>query len=913
MQIFRCVRTWYLVLFIFFGMAWLPGCKPKTPEVVFQQPKVLITPENMSEDEKEIINAFQTAIEGREDVLSFLIFDVIVDHIDLNETHDIALVWLSLSDPLNSEVIPMEAGLAIAQKVNISPHTEDQGTWKITLQADADWDKVLSALPDDLLDVDTKANYRTIAQPIQHAQKTYSGYRLPWAAGESKYLTGSIGHVYLYKTCPRDCLYAFDFGDGTMWAIHAAKGGRVRYAVWQYPNGNTKHANYIVIEDTTTSPTTYQVYLHLAQDSIPVELRTPGAVVVQGQKIGAVDDTGVSTGHHLHFHVHTNPGYYWGTSVDITFDDVKVNGGRPRTCYEARLYPSLGSQCQTGNSYISGNNDNQLPTGGISSPSDGAVISDQILSVSGWAKDDTGIGSIQIVLTTGGEWQMLGELMTQSNFTAEIDLCEAEIPDGNFFIALKITDKAGKQAEGLPGIISLQKKFTCPLPPPQCQASANQVALFEEAQYQGGCIVLDSGTHSREFIRSSLGSIGSIQVGENVITEIQAISTTIPVITSTLDTNDIGLTDIRNVVNLSVSERPPVPSKPAIFVGSAEENNTLTNQGKILISWDTGHTSYEYRCKLLSNGKLVESTEWVKTNQWIVDHLEAGDYQLYLDVRNILGSISTDVQFSVAEADLPPAAQLEPMPELSNSTAFKIKWQITEGINDIQSVRIRYQEDGQGWQLLNQGFPPQISETWFIGKSGSQYRFEISAIDLAGNEELYHPGTRSAVQVEGSCLADNADLLSSGNDTIETSAVLELNIPQEHNFCPENDQDWFSFIAEEGAVYSIDVTPVKDSSAAAIIRLFNFTIGNPIAEIQGGNFGNKTHAVWAAPNNGIYYIQVSPIDTRLAGTGTGYTIELKKIVQVHTPSVIVSTLIIPVLWALLRLSKKIIRRTPARK
>ena len=50
----------------------------------------------------------------------------------------------------------------------------------------------------------------------------------------------------------------------------------------------------------------------------------------RGQFIGIADDTGVSSGNHLHFMVHTNPSSYWGTSVDITFEDVAINGGRPR-------------------------------------------------------------------------------------------------------------------------------------------------------------------------------------------------------------------------------------------------------------------------------------------------------------------------------------------------------------------------------------------------------------------------------------------------------------------------------------------------------------------------------------------------------------------------------------------------------
>ena len=114
-----------------------------------------------------------------------------------------------------------------------------------------------------------------------------------------------------------------------MFDVHAAKSGTVKQAVWRHPNGDPNNGNYLVLEDTTTNPTTYQLYLHLAQDSIPEAFRNIGAFVAQGDFLGVADDTGVSSGNHLHFHVHTYAYSYWGTSVDITFEDVSINGGRP--------------------------------------------------------------------------------------------------------------------------------------------------------------------------------------------------------------------------------------------------------------------------------------------------------------------------------------------------------------------------------------------------------------------------------------------------------------------------------------------------------------------------------------------------------------------------------------------------------
>ena len=308
---------------------------------------------------ENINNALQEIVHNREDVLSFLIYDVAIDHVDFNPDKTLALIWLSLIDPDSGQVIPAEAGLAIGVK-----NTENtiENMWKIFLQSDSEWQEILNTVPAELLDPEIKDLYTTNAQ--KQGSHTSCSEWLPSALGSRRNASSHRQHRACFlpiKPVRKPCLYAFDFADGSNFPIVAAKSGVVKYVVWQYPDGNTKHANFIVLEDSSTTPTTYQVYTHLSQDSIPVELRAAGARVVQGQFIGRVDDTGVSTGSHLHFHVHTNPTSYWGSSVDITFDDVSINGGRPRTCLEAAMYPEYGNKCQSENAFVSGNGDSEPP------------------------------------------------------------------------------------------------------------------------------------------------------------------------------------------------------------------------------------------------------------------------------------------------------------------------------------------------------------------------------------------------------------------------------------------------------------------------------------------------------------------------------------------------------------------------
>jgi murein DD-endopeptidase MepM/ murein hydrolase activator NlpD len=75
--------------------------------------------------------------------------------------------------------------------------------------------------------------------------------------------------------------------------IHAADGGTVRYAGWMDGYGN-----YTCIQHTATISTCYG-----HQSAIGVRV---GQAVRQGQVIGAVGNTGHSTGPHLHFEVRIN-------------------------------------------------------------------------------------------------------------------------------------------------------------------------------------------------------------------------------------------------------------------------------------------------------------------------------------------------------------------------------------------------------------------------------------------------------------------------------------------------------------------------------------------------------------------------------------------------------------------------------
>ncbi len=293
-------------------------------------------------DQAQLEARVMEALAARTDVLAFTVFDAQLDEVRYSQDGTWALVTIAMVDPDTGEVIPAEPAVALARK--------SLGEWVVTLQADSDWSAQLAAAPSDLLATEAKkqiAPPEAKSAPAQgmEAAPPYGGYRLPWPAGQVKSLSQSVGH----QCCGME--YAFDFYDGTMFQLVAARGGYVKWRQWSYPNGYydgvADHANYLVLEDRTTSPYTYSLYLHLAYDSIPTELRTVGQYVARGQFIGLADDTGYSSGHHLHFQVHTNPYSYWGDSVDITFDDVADQRRAPAHHLRGRLVRRPGTETTT--------------------------------------------------------------------------------------------------------------------------------------------------------------------------------------------------------------------------------------------------------------------------------------------------------------------------------------------------------------------------------------------------------------------------------------------------------------------------------------------------------------------------------------------------------------------------------------
>ena len=623
-----------------------------------------------------------------------------VTDIQISKDQQWATAWVVYYDPQVEAVLPTEPALSVAHFLN------DQ--WQVYLPLDPGWQNAITLIPDDLLSADEKDMWMAMNQGTVESFPTQSGYFLPWHGGLTGNVSRSVGHDADFTTAH----YAFDFyfpgntvcpsgagltsgptgagltagTTGANFSINASRAGTVWG--WDDSVADCDHSkvNFIVLRNID-DPSLFQLYMHLSQDSIPLALKSVGTPVGRGQFIAQADNTGNSTGSHLHFQIEHQPTWpsanpYWNTALDMNFDDVDINGGRPRVIPLDPPYCRDNDICDVFRStYISGNyymGDSTPPIGELSGVTNGEIVTTEEITLNGWGSDgQTGLDYGQLKGYFDGAWHNLGPQFNPSiSFTWDLCNPNMPVPNGPVSVEMLLYDIAGNPAPQV-GLRHFTQNFACPIPPPACVPGPNQVALFEDAYFHGGCVKYGVGNYPTG---SSLDSLGnndaeSILVGENTIATLYSLENFTghsQAVTQNIGYMQYQWVSANTLSSMKVSSENAVPEAPILI--NPVESSVFREGDVIPFSWMNGGGATEFQVEIYLNTHLFQTLSWQADPIRSIDSLILGAYSWRVQAKNAAG-VSAWSQVSTFSIESPIVMPLpETVPYSDTMETTQSKW-----------------------------------------------------------------------------------------------------------------------------------------------------------------------------------------------------------------------------------------------
>ncbi|HEX9089939.1 MAG TPA: pre-peptidase C-terminal domain-containing protein, partial [Anaerolineales bacterium] len=297
-------------------------------------------------------------------------------------------------------------------------------------------------------------------------------------------------------------------------------------------------------------------------------------------------------------------------------------------------------QTYLSNNYYMG--DSIPPTGGLSGVTQGAVVRDATLTLYGWGSDgQTGLDYGQLTAYFDGHWNNLGPQF-KPDITYTWNLCDPSLPvaDGPVSVAVRLYDVAGNPSS-LEGLRHFTKDYACPVPPTTCIPGPDQVTLFEDSYFQGGCVLYGQGNYP---MASSLNPLGnndaeSILVGDNVLVTLYSEENFTGHSQAVLQ--DTGFmkylwTFSNTVSSMRVSPRASLPSAPILENPAA---SAIFRLGDVIpLAWTNGGGAVDYQIEIYAGAELTRSFTWQTNPVLYVDSLAQGSYTWRVQGRNAAGA-----------------------------------------------------------------------------------------------------------------------------------------------------------------------------------------------------------------------------------------------------------------------------------
>jgi hypothetical protein len=214
------------------------------------------------------------------------------------------------------------------------------------------------------------------------------------------------------------------------------------------------------------------------------------------------------------------------------------------------------------------------------------------------------------------------------------------VENGAVSVAMTLYDLAGNPAP-LAGLNHFIKNTSCPIPPSACIPTPDQITLFEDPNYLGGCVKLSLGEYPTATSFNPLGNddADSILVGGAVIVTLfseENFSGHSRALADDIAYMRYQWIDANALSSMKITPRTLLPSHHWRLI---QRSNRAFRKGDVIpLSWTNTGGAIDYRVELYKNGSLFSTTPWQIEPFRYVESLTEGTYTWRIQGRNPAGA-----------------------------------------------------------------------------------------------------------------------------------------------------------------------------------------------------------------------------------------------------------------------------------